>query len=163
MTQRALRFLTAAAATAAVVGGAAAPAVAAQPVIERLEFEEADIPETSFSCDFPVLVSFSGVVIIRTFPDRGSGVVEVDTANFAVRLVGEDGTSVRVRNVGADVTRVTPDGDVLLTAAGQVPFPGHVPYAYKGVLRIDLETGDVILEPSNTTTVDELCEVLSAP
>jgi hypothetical protein len=58
--------------------------------------------------------------------------------------------------------RVTPDGDVLLTTGGQVPFPGLVPYAYKGVLRIDLGTGDVILEPHRTTTVPELCAALSA-
>jgi len=161
MTQRVLRFVTAALMFAAVLGGAA-PAAAAPPEIQRLAFEANGIPEDSFTCDFPVFVSFSGVLTIRTFSDRSTGVVEVDTANFAVLFTGEAGTSLRVRNVGADVTRVTPDGNVLLTTSGQVPFPGLVPYAYRGVLRIDLGTGDVILEPRRTTTVPELCAALSA-
>jgi hypothetical protein len=38
------------------------------------------------------------------------------------------------------VLRIEPDGTVVLSITGQVPF------AFAGVLKIDLETGDVILE-----------------
>ena len=52
-----------------------------------------------------------------------------------------DGRVFRFRDVGADVTRIEPDGTAVLLISGQVPFD------FAGVLKIDLETGEAILEP----------------
>ena len=41
---------------------------------------------------------------------------------------------------GADVTRIEPDGTAVLLISGQVPFD------FAGVLKIDLETGEAILD-----------------
>ena len=38
------------------------------------------------------------------------------------------------------MTRIEPDGSLVLSITGQVPF------AFAGVLKIDLETGEAILE-----------------
>jgi hypothetical protein len=50
--------------------------------------------------------------------------------------------SVRFKEVGIDLIRVTPDGTVILMVVGQVPFE------FTGVMKINLTTGEVILSPS---------------
>ena len=46
-------------------------------------------------------------------------------------------------DVGADLTRIEPDGTLVLSVIGQVPFD------FAGVLKIDPETGEVIHEPKD--------------
>jgi hypothetical protein len=159
MTRRAAHLVTAATVTVAVIGGAGPALAAGPPVIDRQVFPATTTDETAFPCSLSV--TFSGALTTRTFPDDGTGVVEVDTANFAVLLTGPAGT-LRLRNVGADVTRETPDGDVHVTVTGRAPFPDRLPYGFTGALRIDLGTGEVILEPQNTTTAEEVCAALGA-
>jgi hypothetical protein len=62
---------------------------------------------------------------------------------------------IRVRNVGADVVRVTPDGTATITTTGQVPFE------FTGVLKINLDTDEVILEPHHFVDIDQVCERLT--
>jgi hypothetical protein len=81
-----------------------------------------------------------GKIIIRTFSGEGTGVAEVTSISVGVTATA-DGRVFRFRDVGADVVRIEPDGTAVLSTAGQVPF------AFAGVLRIDLETGEAILEP----------------
>ena len=72
--------------------------------------------------------------------EGGTGVVEVRTINVGLTATA-DGRVFRFRDVGADVTRIEPDGTAVLLISGQVPFD------FAGVLKIDLETGEAILEP----------------
>jgi hypothetical protein len=51
---------------------------------------------------------------------------------------------------------VQPDGTVILSIVGQVPFE------FTGVLKINLETGEVILEPHHEVDPTRVCEPLTA-
>jgi hypothetical protein len=64
----------------------------------------------------------------------------------------------RFRDVGADLVRVEPDGSAILMIVGQVPF------GFTGALKIDLATGETILEPQHSLEgrVEEACEKLTA-
>ena len=63
----------------------------------------------------------------------------------------------RFRDVGADVERIEPDGTAILMIVGQIPF------AFTGVLKIDLETGEAILEPQHSIEerLETACAVLT--
>jgi hypothetical protein len=76
-----------------------------------------------------------------------------------VRSTANTGLSTyRFRDVGADLVRVEPDGTVILSIIGQVPF------GFTGVLKIDLETGEAILEPHHSLEGDleKACDALTA-
>jgi hypothetical protein len=68
-----------------------------------------------------------------------------------------DGRVFRFRDVGADVVRIEPDGTAVLSIAG------HVPFAFASVLKIDLETGEAILEPRDRSEEElaRACAVLT--
>jgi DNA invertase Pin-like site-specific DNA recombinase len=114
-------------------------AVGAPPTIERINVDETFADEfLTEACGVPVTVSARGHVIFRTFSD--GGVVEVDT--FAIRVTATAGDrTFRFNDVGADHLQTKPDGTVILSISGQVPF------AFAGVLKINPETEEVILEP----------------
>jgi hypothetical protein len=123
--------------------GVLSPGVASgvPPTIERIPvddtFVDADLSE---ACGVEVTVRAQGHIIVRTFVEDGTGVVEVRTINVGVTATA-DGRVFRFRDVGADVVRIEPDGTAVLSITGQVPF------AFAGVLKIDLETGEAIFEP----------------
>src|SRR5687768_14961087 len=128
------------AATMAVAAVFAAGAAAAKPTIERFQVDES-FPDDFLTeaCGVPVTTTARGHVILRTFSDGGTGPVELRTIN--VGLTARAGDNVyRFRDVGADLVRVEPDGTVILMITGQVPFE------FSGVLKIDLATGETILE-----------------
>ena len=50
----------------------------------------------------------------------------------------------------------TPDGTAILTTTGQLPFE------FTGVLKINLDTGEVILEPHHVVDIEAVCEQLTA-
>jgi hypothetical protein len=125
---------------AALAGPAAG--LGAAPVFERITVDESFVDEElSVACGVPVTGTARGHVTLRTFPD-GSRVTTVNTLNIAITLRSGDRT-FRLRDVGADVTRVQPDGSVVLLISGQVPF------AFAGALKIDPETEEVLLEPKD--------------
>jgi hypothetical protein len=135
-----------------VVAGALAPSASATPPT----FERINVNETFFDqdlsdeCGFDVTVHEQGHVTIREFSGKRAEDVLV-TLNIAVTVTGRTGNSVTVRNVGKDLTKVQPDGTVVLKASGQSPF------AFKGVLKVNLNTGEVIHEPQRTLNVQEVC------
>jgi hypothetical protein len=63
---------------------------------------------------------------------------------------------VRFRNVAIDLARVEPDGTVIESIAG------HQPVEFTGVMKINLDTGQVILEPQHFPDIKRLCELLTA-
>jgi hypothetical protein len=84
-------------------------------------------------------------------------VVTLNTINVGLTATAGDRT-FRFRDVGSDQVRIEPDGTAVLTITGQVPF------AFAGVLKIDLETGDAILEPQPIRAEKQLakaCAVLT--
>jgi hypothetical protein len=146
------------AATMAVAAVFAAGAAAAKPTIERFQVDES-FPDDFLTeaCGVPVTTTARGHVILRTFSDNGTGPVELRTIN--VGLTARAGDNVyRFRDVGADLVRVEPDGTVILMITGQVPFE------FSGVLKIDLATGETILEPQHSLEgrVEEACAKLTA-
>ena len=68
------------------------------------------------------------------------------------------------RDVGADHLQVKPDGTEILMIIGQIPFGiGDDPLGFTGVLKINLTTGEVILQPQHSMGgVEEACAALTA-
>jgi hypothetical protein len=153
------RRITGCVASVLVLVGALIPGVAsgAPPTIERIAVDETFVDEfLSAECGVAVTTSARGHIIVRTFEEDGTGVVEVTTINVALTATA-DGRVFRFRDVGAAVTRIEPDGTAVLSIIGQVPFD------FAGVLKIDLETGEAILEPRDRSEeqLARACAVLT--
>jgi hypothetical protein len=143
----------------AVVGALIGPsALAAKPTLERVEVNDLGVvdPFLSSACGVPVTIDIVGHVIIRTF-DGSGGPERLQTLNLVVTAHAGDNV-YRVRDVGADLTRVAPDGTVILMIIGQVPF------GFTGVLKLNAETGEAILEPQHSLEerVEDACAALTA-
>jgi len=153
------RCLTGWAASVLVLVGVLSPGVAAgaPPTFETIVVDETFVDEDlTAACGVTVTVHLQGEILVRTFEDEGTGVTEVSTLNVAGTATA-DGRVFRFRDVGADVTRIEPDGTAVLLISGQVPF------AFAGVLKIDLETGEAILEPRDRSEeqIARACAVLT--
>ena len=115
----------------------------AKPVFERITIDDAFVDEElSEACGVPVTGTAQGHVTLRTFAGEGTGPVTVNSINVAITLTSGDRT-FRLRDVGADVARVQPDGTIVLLISGQVPL------AFAGALKIDPDTEEVLLEPKD--------------
>ena len=143
MSRRSLR-LSATSAMVAVVVGSSAPALAAPPRIERIPVNETFVDQfLSDACGVAgVTTTARGAITVRTFDRERPGPVELVTINVGLTATA-DGRTYRFRDVGADLTRITRDGTVVLQISGQVPFD------FAGVLKIDVTTGEAILEPKD--------------
>jgi hypothetical protein len=133
-------------------------AAAGKPTFERINIDETIADEfLSEACGVEVTTRARGHIIIRTFSGGGTGPAEIRTINIALTAMA-DGNTYRFRDVGADITRVQPDGTVILSVIGQIPFD------FTGVLKINVTTGDVILEPHHSLAgnVAKACAVLTA-
>ncbi len=156
VTRRCLLALSGVALVGAALSG---PAVvrAAPPVSERIvvddEFEDELLSE---ECGVPVTTRIQGHIILRTFDEGGSGVVSLNTINLALTATAGDRT-FRFRDVGADLVRIEPDGTAILQIIGQVPA------GFAGVLKIDLDTGEAILEPRDRSEwqIERACTALT--
>lgn len=132
-------------------------AAGAAPTIERITvnntFEDEFLTD---ECGVPVTTTIQGHVITRTFSGEGTGVAELNTISLAITATAGDRT-FRFRDVGADLLRIEPDGTLVLSIIGQVPF------AFAGVLMIDPETDEVILEPHDRSEAQlaKACKVLT--
>jgi hypothetical protein len=137
-----------------VVLGATA-AAAQPPEREVIEVDEEFVDEgLSEECGVEVTVTVTGQVIEFTFPD-GTVLQSVGALNLQVVFTAGD-NQIRTRDVGIDQTRVQPDGTAILSIVGQVPLQ------FTGVLKIDLDTGDAILEPHHFVDIAEVCAQLTA-
>ena len=115
------------------------------PTRERIEVDETFVD--SVTCTFPVTVHSVGHVTIREY-DRAKGVVSLTTLNIK-SVATANGKSVRVHDVGSDQLRIAPDGTVILSIRGQIPFgPSGSDPGFNGVIKINMETGEVLHEPS---------------
>jgi xanthosine utilization system XapX-like protein len=137
------RCLTGWVASVLALVGVLGPGVAegAAPTFERIVIDETFADDfLTEECGVEVTSHIQGKILARTFSGEGTGVSQVNTVNVAVTATAGDRV-FRFRDVGADVTRIEPDGTAVLSIIGQVPFQ------FAGVLKIDLATGDAIFEP----------------
>jgi hypothetical protein len=130
-------------------------AAAQAPEKEVTPIDETFVDEgLSEACGVKVTITLTGRVTAFTFPD-GQVLQELFTANLEVVATAGD-NQIRARNVGAALIRVAPDGTATLTIMGQVPFE------FTGVLKINLDTGEAILEPHHFYDIEQICEQLTA-
>jgi hypothetical protein len=142
-----------------VVAAAVAPgASAGKPTIERIAIDETTPDDfLTEACGVPVTTRALGHVIVRTFSGNGAGPAQITTLNIGLTAMAGDNT-YRFRDVGADHVQVKQDGTEILMIIGQVPF------GFTGVLKIDLATEQVILEPQHSLEgrIEEACAALTA-
>ena len=111
-------------------------------------------PLLSQACGVEVTITITGSLKVPTFPDRPVGPQDLTIANIKwVAAVGNN--QVRFRNVSLDLVRVEPDGTVIESIAG------HQPVEFTGVMKINLDTGEVLLEPQHFADIPRLCELLT--
>ena len=152
--QRTIGLLAVLGALLVVVLGATA-AAAQPPVKEVIQVDDTFVDQDlSDECGVEVTVHITGRVTEFTFPD-GSVLQDLTTLNLQVVFTAGD-NQIRVRDVGIDQIRVQPDGTAILSIVGQVPL------GFTGVLKINLDTGDAILEPHHFVDIDQVCEQLTA-
>ena len=138
-----------------VVLGATA-AAAQPPEKEVIQVDDTFVDEAlSGECGVEVTVHITGRVTEFTFPDGSVVLQDLTTLNLQVVFTAGD-NQLRVRDVGIDQVRVQPDGTAILSIVGQVPL------GFTGVLKINLDTGDAILEPHHFVDIAEVCAQLTA-
>ena len=112
-------------------------------------------PFLTEACGVEVTTTATGRITFFTFPNRPVGPQDLTTVNIALVATAGD-NQVRFRDVGIDLVRIQPDGTVILSVVGQVPFD------FTGVLKINPDTGEVILEPHHTLDPTQACELLTS-
>lgn len=128
---------------------------AAKPVVTLIAIDETFADEfLSEECGVDVTTHVEGKIKLREF-DRTNGTVSVSTVNVAATATAGQNTA-RFRDVGVDHARITPDGTLVLSIVGQVPFD------FKGVLKINLDTGEVLHEPTRAYDTTKVCAALTA-
>ena len=156
MTRRCLLALSGVALVGAGLSGSSVVG-AAKPESERIvvddEFEDDVLSE---ECGVPVTTRIQGHVILRTFDNSGTGLVELSTISLSLTATAGD-RIFRFRDVGADLVRIEPDGTAVLQIIGQVPFE------FAGVLKVDLDAGEAILEPRDRSEwqIERACAALT--
>jgi hypothetical protein len=133
---------------------AGAPALAAPPVIERIEVEDSFPDEfLTEECGVDVTTSVRGRIMTMT--TAAGRLIELRTLNLGYTATAGDNI-VRFRDVGGDFLRMEPDGSLVLSIVGQIPFD------FTGVLKFDPDTGEVFLEPQHFRDVADACAILTA-
>lgn len=105
-------------------------------------------------CGVDVETTIQGKYKGRLFEEDGKGPIEVNTLNLSIVARAGD-NSFKFRDVGSDSVHQGPDGSLTLLITGQVPF------GFKGALKIDLLTDEVILEPSREVDTTRACRALT--
>ena len=131
--------------------GAAAQAPEKEVIQVNVTFDDEALTE---ECGVPVTTTATGRVTIFTLPDR-KVLQDLSTVNVSVVAAAGD-NQIRVRDVGIDQVRQQPDGTVILSIVGQVPLD------FIGVLKLNLDTDEVILEPHHFYDIPRICEQLTA-
>ena len=154
---RALAVVTSLTLTA-IVGGTAS-AGAAAPTIDR-ETDSFTFQDDFLTaeCGVPVSTTVSGFRITREFAgDAKAGPRFLATVNFTVTAASGDNT-YSLKDVGADLLRVQPNGDAILSIIGQIPFD------FNGILKLDAATETPLQEPrsSSEREIARACAALTA-
>jgi hypothetical protein len=150
-----LRHAAMSAVLAALIVSGMATAAAAPPERETITF--ADSGPDGFLMEACGLDDDTTTVNLRitslTFQDRPVGLQSLASVHIDIVSTAGD-NSVLLHSVGVDSIRVDTDGDFILMIAGQVAF------SLTGVLKVNLSTGELILE-SHTVDETRACRLLS--
>jgi len=96
-----------------------------------------------------------GQVVIH----EGTGPTPHDVVSLNIVITAHAGDNAYTfRDVGIDHFRVSPDGTEIQMVVGQIPLE------FTGVLKLNLTTDEVILEPRHSLAdrIDEACAALTA-
>ncbi|MFL6226592.1 MAG: hypothetical protein ACJ75K_28225, partial [Actinomycetes bacterium] len=85
------------------------------------DLETAPDPFLTEACGVEVTTTATGRITFLDFPDRPVGPQDLTTVNVAFVATAGDNQR-RFRDVGIDLVRVEPDGTVILSTVGQIPF-----------------------------------------
>jgi hypothetical protein len=132
-----------------------APAAAAAPERRTVTFSVTLHDDLlTEACGVDVTTTISGFTTYFVFPDRPVGLQDIDSIHISYLAVAGD-NQVLFKNVGIDLIRVEPDGTVISMATGQAGV------FFTGVEKINLTTGEVILEPQRTDDTTRVCRLLT--
>jgi len=156
MSYRSNQAFRAVAATALLTAlGGTGTALAAAPTIETFPVNETFPDEIlSEACGVDVTTTVIGQGKLRTL-DEGTGIQSVLSIKVSGTAVAGDNV-YRFRDVGADVVTVRSDGTVVELKTGQDPTDEFI-----GATMINVITGEVILEPTNSTDTTAACDALT--
>ena len=132
----------------------ATPALAAAPERQTITFTETNHDEfLTEACGVPVDTIVNGRITFVTF-DGEVGATRIVSASTSFVSIAGDNT-IRYRDAGIDLTRVAPDGTATLS------FIGTLPVRASGILVIDLQTGETILDAFHVTDIERVCAMLT--
>jgi hypothetical protein len=138
----------------AVVLGATAAAAQA-PVKETITFSDTFQDEfLTEACGVEVTTTATGRLTFFTFPDRPVGPQNMTSVHVDIVATAGDNRA-RFKDVGIDKVQVKPDGTVILMIVGQVPFD------FTGVMKINLDTGEVLHEAHHIVDTTRVCRLLT--
>jgi hypothetical protein len=106
------------------------------------------------ACGVAVTLTFTGSIRDLKFPDRPVGPQDLSTFNIAV-VATAGSNQVRFENAGLNLERVEPDGTVISQLAA------HRPVEFTGVLKVNLETDEVILQSHHLSDIPRICKLLT--
>jgi hypothetical protein len=138
---------------ALALGSAPAAAAAPERQTVTISFTLHDDLLTE-ACGVDVTTTISGFTTFFVFPDRPVGLQDIGSVHINYLAVAGD-NQVLFKNAGIDLTRVEPDGTIILMATGQAGV------LFTGVMKINLTTGEVILEPQRTDDTTRVCRLLT--
>jgi hypothetical protein len=105
-------------------------AFAGKPALERIAIDETFVDDfLTDACGVPVSTSAQGHIIVRTFAGDRTGVAEVRTISVGLTAMAGDNTYT-FRDVGADLTRIEPDGTAILCGPDRLRHTATLLVAY---------------------------------
>ena len=138
-----------------VVALGATAAAAQAPVKETITFSDTFPDEfLTQECGVAVTTTATGRITFFTFPDRPVGPQELTSVHVDIVATAGD-NQARFKDVGIDKVQVKPDGTAILSIVGQVPFE------FTGVMKINLDTGEVIHEAHHIVDTTRVCRLLT--
>ena len=108
------------------------------------------------ACGFPVTITATGTVRNMKFPHRAVGPQEINVGNV-VWVAKANNKTVRFQNVGMVMQLVEPDGTMITITTGHHP---PVLDEITGVVKINSETGETILESHKVSDPTRICQQL---
>jgi hypothetical protein len=155
MRRHRTRGLLAVLAALLVVALGATAAAAQAPVKETITFSDTFPDEfLTEACGVAVTTTATGRLTFFTFPDRPVGPQNLTSVHVDIVATAGD-NQARFKDVGIDKVQVKPDGTVILSIVGQVPFE------FTGVMKINLDTGEVIHEAHHIVDTTRVCRLLT--
>lgn len=152
------RVLLASLAALVVAACAVSAAAGAAPTVLRFTIAETNPDDyLTQACGFPVATAVKGVIIFRIFDNDGTGIVGSSTSSISATAMAGDNTFRLPPSAGVDLLVRRPSGDLFDITAGQQ-------FELAGVTISDLNTGEVLVAPHHSTSVETatVCAALAA-